>query len=177
MKTGTIASVLFLLSLAVSSCSLTQSSFRKSLDRPEGIVTLPGLSGEARIRRDALGVPYVEATGEDDLFCAVGYASASDRLWQMVFMKMVAQGWLAEIIGKDGISIDIFMRSLGMRSFMERFAREIQLRHGRELSAGRGHGRVHSRGDARALPGRAWARGRDYLAGFHGCKHVVVFGA
>jgi acyl-homoserine-lactone acylase len=97
-----------------------QSSFRKSVDGSEGIVTLPGLSGEARIRRDALGVPFVEAASEDDLFYAFGYASASDRLWQMVLMKMVTQGRLSEIVGKDSVPIDIFMRSLGMRTFVER---------------------------------------------------------
>ena len=49
------------------------------------------------LRRDSLGVPFIEAQNEDDLFFASGYVAAEDRLWQMVMMSMAAKGRMAEI--------------------------------------------------------------------------------
>ncbi len=87
--------------------------FEKSVDDPDGTVTVKGISGTATIRRDKLGVPYIEAKNEEDLFFATGYAVASDRLWQITVMKMIMQGRLSEIIGEEGVKLDIFMRTLG----------------------------------------------------------------
>ncbi len=87
--------------------------FEKSVDDPGGTVTVKGLTGNVTIRRDELGVPYIEAKNEDDLFFATGYVTASDRLWQMTVMKMAMEGRLSEIIGAEGLKTDLFMRSLG----------------------------------------------------------------
>ena len=42
-----------------------------------------GLSAPVTVRRDAHGVPHIEAATQGDLFVAQGYVTAQDRLWQM----------------------------------------------------------------------------------------------
>lgn len=85
-----------------------------SLDEQEGRLALPGLEGPASIRRDALGVPLVEAASVEDLALATGYAMAEDRLAQMVGMTLVAQGRLSEMAGVTTLPLDVYMRTLGV---------------------------------------------------------------
>jgi penicillin amidase len=60
---------------------------------------LAGLQRGVTVRRDARGVPYIEAANEADLSFAQGYVTASDRLWQMELLRRTARGELAEILG------------------------------------------------------------------------------
>ena len=60
---------------------------------------LPGSSAPVTVRRDAHGVPHIEAATQDDLFIAQGYVTAQDRLWQMDAFRRNANGELAEIMG------------------------------------------------------------------------------
>jgi len=90
-----------------------KQQFARSVDDPDGTVTIKGLADKVTVRRDRLGVPYIEAKNEEDLFFATGYVTASDRLWQMTVMKMAMSGRLSEIIGPEGLKTDLFMRSLG----------------------------------------------------------------
>ncbi|HDP80207.1 MAG TPA: penicillin acylase family protein, partial [Spirochaetes bacterium] len=123
-----------LIFLLTNGCALLQPRFQRSVPAVDGTVRLPGLKGEAAIRRDALGVPFIEASNEDDLFYAAGYAQASDRLWQMVIMKMTIQGRLCEITGPDMLPIDIFMRTLNVKSHIAVALKELDGRSRRILS-------------------------------------------
>ncbi len=49
----------------------------------------------------------------EQTFAAMGYAVASDRLWQMELYRRSARGTLAEILGPDQLESDIFMRTIG----------------------------------------------------------------
>src|SRR5437588_1230121 len=60
---------------------------------------LRGLRDRVTVRRDERGIPYIEATNDEDLYFAQGYVTASDRLWQMDLMRRTARGELAEILG------------------------------------------------------------------------------
>lgn len=62
-------------------------------------LTVPGLHGRVTVRRDERGIPYIEAGNDEDLSFGQGYATASDRLWQMDLMRRTARGELAEILG------------------------------------------------------------------------------
>lgn len=73
---------------------------------------LYGLKSEVEIMRDTHGVPHVYAENEDDLYRAVGFAMAQDRLWQMDLLRRVTQGRLSEILGKDQVETDLMMRAL-----------------------------------------------------------------
>lgn len=56
---------------------------QRSLPQLSGSTGVPGLRGEARIVRDASGIPQIYADNAHDLFMAEGYAQAQDRFWQM----------------------------------------------------------------------------------------------
>jgi penicillin amidase len=66
--------------------------------------------------RDDKGVWFVSGSnGADlyDVFDAVGYAVATDRLWQMELYRRQAKGTLSEIFDADQLETDIFMRIIG----------------------------------------------------------------
>ncbi|SOD03247.1 penicillin amidase [bacterium JGI 053] len=81
---------------------------------PARDAVLPGLRAEAEVWRDSLGVPHVWARDEADLFRAVGYVHAQDRLWQMELFRRVADGRMAEVLGPRLVDTDRFLRTLGM---------------------------------------------------------------
>lgn len=75
---------------------------------------IPGLHARVEVWRDSLGVPHVWAGDEEDLFRAVGYVQAQDRLWQMELFRRVADGRMAEVLGPRLVDTDRFLRTLGM---------------------------------------------------------------
>jgi len=76
-----------------------RSTARAALPVLDGDLHLAGLSAPVIVRRDAHGVPHIEAANEEDLFMAQGYVTSQDRLWQMDLFRRNANGELAEIIG------------------------------------------------------------------------------
>lgn len=79
----------------------------------ETSLVVPSLRGEVTIRRDERGIPFIEATNEADLYFAQGYATASDRLWQMDFLRRTARGELAEVLGPGALEADKLHRIYG----------------------------------------------------------------
>jgi len=73
-----------------------------------------GLHGEVRAIFDRLGVPHVYASNDEDAFFAMGYLHALDRLWQMDIQRRFAEGRLSEILGKEFVKKDLFMRTIGL---------------------------------------------------------------
>jgi penicillin amidase len=84
----------------------------KSSPQYEGIIALPGLSDSVTVYRDERGMPHIYAANEHDLYLAVGYISAQERLWQMDLIRRSADGRLSEIFGKSFLQADIFSRCL-----------------------------------------------------------------
>ena len=72
------------------------------------------------IKRDARGVPFIQAATEAELYFAQGYATASDRLWQMDFLRRTARGELAEIFGAGAVETDKLHRIYGFRRVAEK---------------------------------------------------------
>jgi penicillin amidase len=68
---------------------------------------------EARIFRDAYGVPHIFAPTDRSLFYAYGYAIAQDRLWQLDLFRRTARGTLAEILGPLATASDLNERRHG----------------------------------------------------------------
>jgi penicillin amidase len=79
-----------------------------------------GLSAPVIVRRDAHGVPHIEAATQDDLFVAQGYVTAQDRLWQMDAFRRNANGELAEILGPALLNHDKAQRVLQFRNTARR---------------------------------------------------------
>src|SRR5687767_5958476 len=78
----------------------------RSQPNPSRGSALAGLSEPVEVWRDSLGVPHVWARNEEDLFRAMGYVHAQDRLFQMEMFRRAADGRLAEILGKDVLDTD-----------------------------------------------------------------------
>jgi penicillin amidase len=76
-------------------------------------ITVAGLRDRVTIRRDERGIPYIEANNDEDLYFAQGYATASDRLWQMDLLRRTERGELAEVLGSAALEQDKQHRTLG----------------------------------------------------------------
>lgn len=73
-----------------------------------------GVRTEATIERDRWGIPHVFADSHHDLWFAFGFAMAQDRLFQMDYLRRKALGRLAEVLGADGLPLDIVARTVGL---------------------------------------------------------------
>ncbi|MCC6790156.1 MAG: penicillin acylase family protein, partial [Thermomicrobiales bacterium] len=89
---------------------------KASLGRPE---VKTGVNGGAEIVRDRRGVPHISAEDPADLFFALGYAQAQDRLWQLDYLRRQAHGRLSEIYGEATLAGDILSRTLDMSGIAE----------------------------------------------------------
>lgn len=76
---------------------------------------IPGLQAQVEVYRDQHAIPYIYAENEHDLYVAVGFAMAQDRLWQMDLLRRVTQGRLSEIFGADMLQTDLLLRSLRLQ--------------------------------------------------------------
>ncbi|MCX5387058.1 penicillin acylase family protein [Streptomyces sp. NBC_00083] len=85
----------------------------RSLPQLSGSTGVPGLDGEARIVRDASGIPQIYAATSHDLFMAEGYAQAQDRFWQMDTQRHVTSGRLSEMFGPSQVQTDKVARTFG----------------------------------------------------------------
>lgn len=101
----------------VFSCGCTRmlsSHYADTLPVIEGQLSMQGLHSPVTIRRDDMGIPFIEASDMRDLAFAIGYVNASDRFTQMVGIKLLSQGRLSEMAGKPALEIDIFMRTVNL---------------------------------------------------------------
>ena len=87
---------------------------RRALPQVDGEVRLPGLTAPVTVRRDALGVPHLQASSVPDLMRAQGYVTAQDRMWQMDLLRRRAEGQLAEAFGPAALVADRDVRTLGL---------------------------------------------------------------
>jgi penicillin amidase len=81
----------------------------------QGQVKLRNLQGSVTVRYDERGVPHIRAENETDLYRALGYVHAQDRLFQMEAMRRLARGELAEVLGPKLLDTDKLFRSLRIR--------------------------------------------------------------
>jgi penicillin amidase len=98
-------------SIIILSLSCTRMA-EKALPDYNEHVSLKGLRAPVTVIRDSLGIPHVFAANHSDLYRAVGFCMAQDRLWQMDLMQRATHGCLSEIFGKDLIETDMIMRCL-----------------------------------------------------------------
>jgi len=106
----------------------------------DGAVSLPGFPGEVSITTDRWGVPHVDASDRDAMYAAQGYVHATERAWQVDFMRRVAQGRLSELVGEPGVGLDRFFRTIGIgrmvRGWVADGLDEDTVRIGRAYHAG-----------------------------------------
>lgn len=102
-------------------------TFYKPLPDYEKTVTIQGLTDEVDIHWDAFGVPHIYANNEEDLYYALGYVHAQDRLWQMTLSQVAAEGRFAEHFGGNGklVELDTYHRTLGFWKFAQKLEQEV----------------------------------------------------
>ena len=90
----------------------------RPLPKTSGNISAP-IGSAAVIRRDARGVPHIEAGSWQDAMFLQGYVTAQDRLWQMDGLRRFGAGELAEVFGPGVLATDQRSRSMRMRSIAE----------------------------------------------------------
>lgn len=87
----------------------------------QGQVEVRGLQGSVTVRHDERGVPHIRAENETDLYRALGYVHAQDRLFQMEVLRRLSRGELAEVLGPKLLDTDKLFRSLRIRERADRY--------------------------------------------------------
>jgi penicillin G amidase len=72
--------------------------------------TLPGLTAPVEVVRNNDNVPHIFGQNDPDVFYALGFAHAQDRLWQMTMLRRTAQGRLSEVFGTRTVKTDELLR-------------------------------------------------------------------
>ncbi|HOI11086.1 MAG TPA: penicillin acylase family protein, partial [Myxococcota bacterium] len=125
---------------------------------PRGSVVLPGLAQPVTVTYDRHHVPHIVAQTEADLWFAVGWVQARDRLFQMDMLRRMASGRVSELFGAqtapDGMP---FADTLGM----DRFFRVMGLGQQAAASAARLGPESRALGDAYIAGINAWIRDAD----------------
>lgn len=83
-------------------------------------LAIPGLSAPVEVRYDIRGVPHIFAATETDVYTALGYVVARDRLFQLELQSRAASGRLTEIAGSRALKFDEEQRRLGLPRAAER---------------------------------------------------------
>ncbi|MBK7000258.1 MAG: penicillin acylase family protein [Rhodoferax sp.] len=79
-----------------------------------GTVQLPKLTAAVNVAYDERGVPHIRADNEADMYRALGYVHAQDRLFQMEMVRRLAKGELSEVLGARMLETDKLFRTLGI---------------------------------------------------------------
>ncbi len=92
---------------------------RSAFPTVEGRIQLPGLAQPVSVRRDVRGIPHIRAASERDAFLALGFTHAQDRLGQMLWLRRLAEGRSAEVLGRSGLDSDRLARSIDLAGLAE----------------------------------------------------------
>lgn len=93
---------------------------RNTVPSPSGSLVIAGLSSPVEVTRDREGVPHIFAKTTADLYTALGFVHAQDRLWQMELQRRTGQGRLSELFGERTFTTDVFIRTLDLYGHSER---------------------------------------------------------
>lgn len=104
-----------LLSVLFLACTGLFWYFMSRQPQRDGELVLDHLKAAVSVRYDERGVPHIKASNQDDLYRALGYVHAQDRLFQMEIMRRLANGELAEILGAELVKTDRLFRTLRLR--------------------------------------------------------------
>lgn len=83
--------------LALTGCQM--GGMQDSVPPTTGVQPLKGLAQNVSVRRNAMGAPLIESSNFHDALFSLGYIHAGDRIEQMVNLRLLAQGRLAELAG------------------------------------------------------------------------------
>ncbi|HEX2689539.1 MAG TPA: penicillin acylase family protein [Kofleriaceae bacterium] len=75
-------------------------------------IAIPNLTAPVTVQYDAQDIPHIRCAALIDCIAVQGYIQARDRWFPMDFLRHVARGKLAELIGVDGLSQDVQLRTM-----------------------------------------------------------------
>ncbi len=97
--------------------NLPRLAFRLLLGRrlptTDGEVRVAGPGAPVEVRRDAWGIPHVEARSDADAWFGLGFCHGQDRAFQLELLLRVQRGTLAELAGADALPLDRLSRRVG----------------------------------------------------------------
>lgn len=96
-----------------------RNATRAAFPQASGRLAIAGISASVEIYRDAVGVPHVVAASADDALVGLGFAHAQDRLAQMLWLRRLARGRSAEVLGGEGLPADRLARTLDLAGLAE----------------------------------------------------------
>lgn len=101
---------------------------RSTLPKTHGILKSDKILSKVEIERNRWGVPFIRAEKLEDMFFAIGFVHAQDRLYQMELSRRMAQGRLSEIFGKTTLDSDIAQKTALVEESLERTMDKINPR-------------------------------------------------
>ncbi len=78
---------------------------------------ISGLNEPVNIQRDHSGIPYISANNKADLYLALGFVHAADRIFQIDFLRRLVSGRLSEVLGPAGLKKDKLFSQLRFVEF------------------------------------------------------------
>ena len=96
--------------LIVGTFGLAYYFAARSLPDYDANSTVLGLNAPVEIVRDNANVPHIFGENDADVYFALGFAHAQDRMWQMTMLRRTAQGRLSELFGERTLEIDKVIR-------------------------------------------------------------------
>ncbi|WP_294768147.1 penicillin acylase family protein [uncultured Rhodoferax sp.] len=106
---GGVLALLLVAALAIAGWYIYQKQPVRS-----GTLELSKLNAPVDVRYDERGVPHIRAQNQTDLYRALGYVHAQDRLFQMEMVRRLAKGELSEVLGPKLLDTDKLFRTLGI---------------------------------------------------------------
>ncbi|MGE5480968.1 MAG: penicillin acylase family protein [Chloroflexota bacterium] len=106
--------------LLVAGAIFTINISRSTLWKDDETFSTIDAANEIRIYDNDYGAPHIVAENDNDMFYAIGFTHARDRLWQMEYNRRLAAGRLSEIFGGKSLDGDKFMRALELESLARR---------------------------------------------------------
>ena len=117
--------VILIVTITITLVILFNNLTNKSAYQNSGHLKIAGISDSVEIYTDDFDVPHIIAENENDLYFAMGYIHARERLWQMDLYRRIAEGRLAEIFGKDVLEYDKLFRTIGINKKSVDFCKSI----------------------------------------------------
>lgn len=106
-----ITIIVLAIALIIFSLNITRVSLVKNFEE----VQYSKLNSSVSVYESFNGIPHIIANSDNDLYFAIGYYHAKDRLWQMDIMRRAAEGRLSEAFGEKTLKQDLFLRSLDLK--------------------------------------------------------------
>jgi len=107
--------------------------YNKTVSYNDRIISDVG--SEIRINRDNKGIPEIRASSMEDLYYAMGYVHAQDRILLMEYYRAIANGNISRLIGKEGEILERISSITGIAEDSEEIVKKLNPESGRYLES------------------------------------------